>query len=184
MQFHYEEDYHSYLNAQPRCVGGAFKFWPENPDKKLIVPNTIVLQGENAFLKMLLQGDNTIVPAGGNFYIGLCGLNFGDTNTVLADGLAGEPTNQGGYLRQIVTRDENGWPPANLQQVNNLWKIATKVVNFTAVDADFSTAIRRAFLASTTDNTGVLFAVGGALNADFLIQNGNSFPAQYELYMK
>lgn len=182
--FHDEADYLAWVNRQEQRFGGAFIFHPENSDKKLIVPNSIVMEGENSFLKMLCQGDNTIVAAGANFFMGLCGLNFGDqTSTLLT--LAGEPTVTNGYARQAVSRDATGWPPANLVQVNNLWKIATKVVNFTAAGGDFSTTIQRAFMCSVGAGTaGKLFAVGGALANATLIQNGTSFPAQYELYMK
>jgi len=183
--FHDAESYHDYLNRCPNRFGGAFICWPADPDKQLIIPNSLVLDGEKSLLRMITQGAVDDVALGGNFWIGLCSLNFGDITTTLAGGgPAGEPTATHGYARQSVSRDGVGWPAANLVQINNLWKAATKQVVFTAAGGDFSASISRAFLATTSDNTGKLIAVGGALPAPLAITNGTSFPAQYELYMK
>lgn len=162
---------------------GAFVFYP-GEDREFRIPNTIVAEGENSFLKMLFQGDDTIVADAGNFYLGLCGLAFGDQTTVLST-LVGEPTVTNGYARQAISRDTTGWPSANLTQVNGIWKATTKVVTFTASGGDFSGPIQRAFLCSVSSgSSGKLFAVGGALPTAMTIISGQSLPAQYEFYLR
>src|SRR6185437_250794 len=104
--FHDTESYHDYLNRCPNRFGGAFICWPDNPDRKIIIPNLLVLEGEKSLLRMIVQAAVDDVAAGGNFFIGLCGLNFGDTTTTLAGGgPAGEPSAAGAYARQPVSRD-------------------------------------------------------------------------------
>lgn len=169
---------------------GQFKFWlPEHGDpdakRELIIPNTVVNTGENAFLQMLMQGNNTIVAANSNFYIGLCGLNLNaqgvlDKTVTLAT-LAGEPTNAGGYARQAVQRSTSGFPV--LTQINGIWKATSAVVNFTASGANFSTLVYRAFVCSVVSGAGTLFAVSAQLPTPQLIANGQTFPVQYEFYL-
>lgn len=164
-------------------ASGAFVFYP-GEEREIRAPNTIVAEGEKSFLQMLLQGDNTIVAAAANFYLGLCGLAFGDQSTTLST-LAGEPAVSNGYARQAISRDTTGWPSGNLVQVNGIWKAATKIINFTASGGDFSVAIQRAFLCSVSaGSSGKLFAVGGQLSSPITVTSGTSLPAQYELYLR
>ena len=55
----------------------------------------IVTEGEAALLKMLFRGDNTIVAAGGNFYLGLCSQVPVKSDTLAS--IITEPSSQGGY---------------------------------------------------------------------------------------
>ena len=158
---------------------GQFKFWPGTP-WELIIPNMIVDEGEEAFLKMLAQGDVSDVALGGNYYVGLCA----DT-PVETDGLtdiASEPSRSGGYARIALSRDVTGFPTIN--QVNGVYRARSKVITFTASGDDFDTAIDRAFLCNVASGTvGVLFSYSGALTDTLVITNGNSLPVQYELFL-
>lgn len=158
---------------------GRFIFWPGTP-KQLIVPNTIVDEGEEAFLKMLMQGDVGDVALGGNFYVGLCADTPAETD-VLTD-IASEPSSAGGYARLALSRDATGFP--TIDQVSGVFRAQSKVITFTASGVDFDTAIDRAFLCNVISGTsGVLFAYSGALPSALTVSDGDSLPVQYELYL-
>lgn len=148
--------------------------------KPIILPNTVVDEGENAFLKMLMRDDQTIVAGGGNFYIGLCGNVFTEASTLAT--LAGEPTATNGYARQAVARSSGGWPTQD--SVNDIGRIRSAVVNFTASGGDFSTSIWRAFICSVSSgSSGVLFAVSAPLPSALLVASGQTLPVQYDFYL-
>lgn len=150
-------------------------------ERRIVLPNTVVNEGEAAFLKMLMRDDQTIVAGGGNFYIGLCGQAFTEASTLAS--LAGEPSAAGGYARQAIARSAAGWPTQDT--VNATARIRSAVVNFTASGAAFSTSIYRAFICSVVSGTsGTLFAVSAALASPHLIVDGETFPLQYDLYLE
>ncbi len=160
---------------------GIFRFFPGTP-QELVVPNSIVDEGEETFLKQICRADTTDVPAGptGKYYVGLCGNTFDETTTLAT--LAGEPSSTGGYARIAVERDATGWP--TLSQVNGVWRAQSKTVTFAASGADFDTAIWRAFLCNVASGTaGRLFGVSGPLPAALTVLDGNSLPLTYELYL-
>ena len=158
---------------------GLFKFWPGTP-WEIIVPNMIVDEGEEAFLKMLAQGNTGDVAAGANYYVGLCS----DT-PVETDGLtevATEPDSSGGYARIALSRDAVGFP--TIDQVSGVFRAQSKTITFAASSADFSVSIDRAFLCNVASGTsGILFAYSGALPSVLLVTDGNTLPIQYELYL-
>ncbi len=139
----------------------------------------IVSEGQEAFAKMLMQGDNTIVAAGGNFYLGACGATIDQADT-LSD-IAGEPTSAGGYARQAIERNTTGFP--TVSQVNGIYRALSKSVTFSASGADFSTAFRRFFLTTAASGTtGTLFSYSGVFPS-LQINDGQSQNATWELYL-
>lgn len=160
-------------------IYGVFTIF--SPKGKILqrLKNTVVNEGEAAFLKMLMRDDQTIVAGGDNFYIGLCGQNFSETTTLAT--LVGEPTTTSGYARQPVARSTAGWPTQD--SVNNIARIRSAVVNFTASGGDFSTSIYRCFICNVVSGTaGTLFAVSAELSTPKQIVDGETFPVQYDLY--
>jgi hypothetical protein len=159
---------------------GEFVFFPGTA-KERVIPNMICNEGEEAILKMAFQNDDTIVAGGGNFYIGLT------DDTLLRDAtlasLLGEPTSDGGYARQPVTRDTTGWPTIEL--VNGIYRVSSEIVTFAATGAAFSKSITKAFLCNAASGaSGVLFAFSGAFEAPVLLADGQTLPTRYRLYLK
>ena len=158
---------------------GQFKFWPGTP-RELIIPNMIVDEGEESFLKMLMQGDVADVALGGDFYVGLCADSPVEADT-LSD-IATEPSSTGGYARIALSRDATGFP--TIDQVGGVYRAQSKTITFTASGVDFDTAIDRAFLCNVASGTaGVLFAYSGALPSTRIITVGTPLPMQYEIYL-
>lgn len=156
---------------------GQFRLWP-GEKKELLIPNTIVDEGEEAFLKMLMQGDNTIVAAGGNFYLGLCPTTPAEAHDLTS---LSEPA-AGGYARQSVARNTTGFP--TVDQVGGMFRAVSALVTFTATGADYDIAIDRAFLCNVSTGTaGILFAYSGALATPITLLDGETLPMQYELYL-
>lgn len=157
---------------------GGFRFF--FPNESVFVPNMITNEGEEAYLKMLMQADDTDVAAGGNFYIGLCNHTPDEADT-LAD-ITNEPGAAGGYARQAITRDITGFPTIDF--VSGVGRAVSALVSFAAAGADYSTAITRAFLCNAAaGSVGVLFSYSGALAAPLLIPDGGAYPVRYELYL-
>lgn len=155
---------------------GRFRFIL--PDKtKLIVPNAVVSEGKEAYLKMLMQGNNVIVAAGANFYMGLCAA----VAATLAD-IATEPTVTNGYARSAIIRSAVGWP--TIEEVAGQWMAQSTTETFTASGGAFSTTFTRAFLCSVSAGTGgILFAMSAALPSAITLGDGQSFSAAYELFL-
>lgn len=146
----------------------------------LTIPNTVLAEGEDTFLKMALCGDDSVVAAYANFYMGLCGAAFTQTTTLAT--LAGEPTATNGYARQAIQRSSAGWPLISV--ANGITFARSAVCNFVASGGDYSTEVSRLFLCTAASGTsGKLLAVSAALPTPKLLTNGYSLPAQYELYM-
>lgn len=146
------------------------------------LPNILVEEGEQSFLKMIARADVADVAAGGNFFIGLSGVAITPTDTLAT--LSGEPGVVNGYAREAVTRNSAGWP--SLSQVNGLWRIATSTISFNASGGDFDANISRAFLCNVSSGSaGLLFAVSAALLTPLTITVANSpFDVVYELFAK
>ncbi len=158
---------------------GQFVIDPGTPQEQ-VVPNIVVQEGEESFLKMLAQADVADVSVGGNFFFGLCNYVplFDD---VLSDVLL-EPSSAGGYARQAITRDATGFPTISL--VNGVFRARTANITWTASGADFDQAFTRLFLCNVSSGTaGILYSVSGALVAPITLLDGNSHVAQYELFL-
>lgn len=159
---------------------GQFVFWPDS-DREVVVPNNILDEGEEAFLKMIAQAHTGDVNAGANYYVGLMGDTWAEDTTLAT--LAGEPSNAGGYARKAVARNSTGWPTIGV--VNGIWRAATLLLTWAPSGADFSVAVRRAFLCNASSGTvGKLFAVSGALPSELEMEDGSSYPMRYELYAR
>lgn len=159
---------------------GQFVFNPGTP-QELIVPNLITDQGEESFLKMIMQADVIDVSAGGNFFLGLCEETPGETDTLTT--ITTEPTSAGGYARQPFARNTTGVP--TIEQINDAYRSVSLQVTFTASGANFSRAIQRAFLTNVVSGTaGILFAYSGLLPNPITILNGTNLPVKYELFLR
>lgn len=143
-------------------------------DSGFILPNFNPNEGEDAFLRMIFRGDNSIVAGGGNFYMGLCGNVSGETLTMT--GITGEPVT-GGYARQAITRDATGWP--SIAVVNGHVRIQSDTVTWTAAGADIG-PFSRLFLTTTASGVGgKLLSVSAPLLTEYTIPNGQSLSLAY-----
>lgn len=139
----------------------------------------IPYEGEESLLKMLFQGDNSIVAAGGNFYLGLCNQTPLKSDQ-LAD-ITSEPAVANGYARQPITRNAIGFP--TIEQINNETRILSLVVTFSASGGDFSASFTRAFLTNVASGTsGLLLAYSGAYDTPILLEDGQSQQIKFEFY--
>ncbi len=139
----------------------------------------LVQEGAEEFGKILVQGDNIIVPSAGNFYVGVCDQtpDFADTLTDIST----EPTSAGGYARLPVTRDATGWPTIDV--VNGEVRWLSKNLTFAASGADYSRAFTRLFLCNVASCTaGKLFCISGAYSSDMLLLDGQNKIVRFELY--
>lgn len=162
---------------------GEYRFWlpgmslSENP---VVRPNNLVDEGEESFMKMLVRDDQSDVAAGANFYVGLCGSTFAETDTLAT--LGGEPTVTNGYARGAIARNSTGWP--TIEQVSGKYRAVSLQVTFTASGGNFSAAIDRAFLCNVASGTGgKLFSISSALASSLTIAVGSPFTIQYILYL-
>ncbi len=139
----------------------------------------ITTVGEQDILKILFQGDNIIVPAAGNFYLGLCNQIPAKGDTLAS--ISTEPAVANGYARIALTRDTTGFPI--IEQVNNETRIVSKVVTFTAAGGNFSTSFTRAFLCNASaGNVGELIAYSGAYASPIVLLDGQSQQLKFEFY--
>ena len=144
-----------------------------------IYPNTIVQEGAEQFVKMLLQ--NVAIGGGGNFYMGLCGELGIAKNATLVD-LADELGPTGGYARKLIERSAVGWPTANI--VNSQGHGLTKIVNFAASGGNFSAAYSRVFLCNVLSGTGgILFSYSAKIDPPVQIDDGENQNIQYEFFL-
>lgn len=152
--------------------------WLGEPD--LIVPNLIPAAAEEDFLLAIVR-DSFTIAGGGNFYVGLC--NQTPNNTDVLTDISSEPSSAGGYSRKAITRDATGWP--TVVTVNGAKGVRSATVTFTAASANFSAAIARAFLTDqASGTTGDLYSISGATTAPITVEDGQSLPLQYELFMR
>lgn len=162
---------------------GRFVIWPNDPEKRQVIPNQLLDEGEEAFLKMIVHADDSEVASNGQFWVGLCSGSYEESDTM--SDIDGEPTSAGGYERQSIRRANSslGWP--TVSQVNEAWRARSAQVNFAASGADYSTTITRMFIATASaGDGGKFFAVSQALATALQISDGDNIPMAYELYIK
>lgn len=166
-------------------IRGRYKIWlPERLRKvalgpDIVLENRITDVGEIEFLFNIVR-NASLVAGGGNYFFGLCNQIPNETDT-LAD-ISTEPTVAFGYARQSITRDSIGWPVQEVINGHNL--VRTKVMTFVASGGDFSVAFSRFFMTDQTSGlSGLLYGYSGALTVPLLLLDGESFTAQYELYL-
>jgi len=139
----------------------------------------ITSAGEQQLLKMLFQGDNTIVAAGANFYLGLCNQTPAKTDT-MAD-ISTEPTVANGYARKAIVRSAVGFPV--IEEVNGETRIVSLVISFTAAGGDFDASFTRAFLCTDASGLGgTLFAYSGAYGSVITLLDGETRQIKFEFY--
>lgn len=153
-------------------------FWL--PKRELFVPNVLVEEGRTSFLKMIMQGNNIDVPAGNNFYVGLCGeAGVGPTSTLV--NISDELAVANGYARQAFSRDATGVP--TLDVINGQAHTRSAVVTFTASGGDFSGPYSRFFVCNVASgSSGILYSFSAQIDPAVTITNGNSEDFQYDLY--
>ena len=150
------------------------------PAYEIILPNTVVDEGEESYLKILFQGNNTDIPAGNDFFIGLADQVPDELDTLVS--ITSEPGATGGYARQAVARSAVGWP--TIDQVNGRKRITSTTETFTATGADFDAPFSRAFLCNVASGTaGILFSYSGPLTNAVSLLDGESFQMQYEVFL-
>lgn len=165
---------------------GQFVF-SRNDENGILIPesvqsirNTIVDEGEDEFLKMIMRADLSTIAAGGNWYLGLCDQVPVETD-VLTD-ITTEPTiGVNNYTRAVITRDSTGFP--TLTRVNGVGVIRSTVKTFTATGGAFTDPISRAFLSDVASGAGILFAYSGALTTPITLAEDESINVQYELFL-
>lgn len=147
-----------------------------------IVPNTVVEEGEVAFLDMIAKADNSIVAPSGSYFMGLMG--DGILRTLDLGTIPGEPSATGGYARQAINRSATGWPTGGM--INNIPFLQTQTKTFAATGVDYSVAVDRAFIASiVSGTTGTLFSISAAFAAPILVQAAvTGLSVAYRLYMR
>lgn len=147
-----------------------------------IFPNSISLEGAREFAKMMVRGDDSLIPAGGNFYLGITHVAPFYEMT-LADIEEGEPTiGVNGYARQPVTRDSVGWP--TLTEYGAEFGIRSIPVTFTASGVGFDKAVSRLFLTDQeTGYDGIVFSLGAPTAAPFTVVPASPFTASYEFFL-
>lgn len=145
-----------------------------------VIPNTITNEGEDSYLKMVFQGDNSIIAGGANFFLGLCGENgVGPAATLTS--ITDEPAISNGYAREPIPRNSTGFPTINT--VNGVTRVVSQNVQFAASGGDFTLPITRAFLCSVVSGTaGLLFAFSGKLANPVTVSPGSPLDTNYECY--
>lgn len=154
---------------------GQFNIILPNGDK-IIVPNTIVAEGAEAYLARLFQGSAIT-----GFFVGLCDQGPAHAD-VLVD-ITTEPTiGVNGYARQALAQNGTDWPIISTQNEESF--IQSKQVDFTASGGDFDAAHSRLFLCSvSTGSGGVLYAYSAALQLPTTVLDTETFSAQYQLFL-
>jgi len=157
---------------------GEYVLYPGTP-QEITLPNMLTDEGEEFFLKMICQDDQSKVAGAGNFYIGLCADTPAESSTLV--GLTGEPGATGSYARQPITRDATGWPV--VAAVSGTFRAQTANVTFQPVSVSYDTAIDRLFLCNVLSGAGVLFSMSGAMAAPIIVSVAVPLVAQYNLYL-
>ena len=136
--------------------------------------------GKDALLKMAFQGDNTIIAAGANFYLGLCN-QIPVADDILAD-ITTEPLVANGYARKAIARNTTGFPTVEI--VNGETRILSLVVDFAAAGGDFSASFNRAFICSAASGSvGTLFGYSGAYATPILLADGQNQQMKFEFHL-
>lgn len=154
---------------------GQFNLILSNGDK-IILPNTIVEEGAEAYLARLFQG-----AALTGFFVGLCDQGPAHADTLVD--ITTEPTiGVNGYARQALAQNAVDWPIINTQNEESF--VQSKQVDFTAAGGDFDAAHSRLFLCSVlTGTVGVLYAYSAALQLPTIVLDTQTFSAQYQMFL-
>jgi len=143
---------------------------------EIILPNTVVQEGANAYLARIFQGASIT-----GFFIGLC--DQGPVHTDTLSNIATEPTiGVNGYARQALVQNGTDWPTIATQ--NEETSIESKQVDFVASGGDFDNAHSRLFLCSVlTGAAGVLYAYSAALQVATTVLDTETFSAKYQMFI-
>ena len=171
-----------YLPRRRPPLSGEFLFYVDGLDRPpIIVPNRVVNEGKDVLLKMMWQGDGSVVAAGGNYYVGLCNQAPASDGSDTLLTISTEVPVAHNYARIALTRDAVGFP--TITTVNGKKVIQSKVITFSASGGDFNSAFTRAFLCTSASGSGgKLISFSGALSAALTLLSGQSFPMQYQFY--
>ena len=154
---------------------GQFIITP--PDgNKIILPNTIVAEGAEAYLDRIFRNASIT-----GFFVGLCN-QVPDNADTLSD-ITTEPTiGVNGYARQNLAQNGTDWP--TIATADEESSILSKQVDFTAAGGDFDAAHSRLFLCSVlTGSVGVLYAFSAALATATTVTSGTTWSAQYQMFL-
>lgn len=154
-------------------VRGYFVFNP-GMRKETRIRNTLVNAGARDILKLVFQ--NSAIT--GVLHMGLSGSPYDFTST-LVDISVGEPVGNG-YLRAALTRNGVEW---DVSKINGIWRARSLPVQFVATAAWTKTWIR-AFLSTTTDNSGDLYAVSGPQMSQQIVTSLNPPLVAYEFWLR
>lgn len=162
-------------------MNGCYHIINKSTGEKLILPNAITNEGEVSFLKQIFQADNTDVPSGSNWFIGLMGSGPLDESSGLAD-ISDEIPVLNGYARQPVVRSAVGWP--TISEVAPHQRILSQSVDFTASGGDFANTFSRLFLCNVVSGTsGILYSFTAAAPAPIQIVDTQVYAVSYEMYL-
>lgn len=163
---------------EDKPLGGFFTLFAGTANE-IILPNNISNEGKLVLLQQSLQDNQSLIAAGGNYYIGLGSFTFSAT-AGLAD--ITELAVANGYARKAVLRSAAGWPVT--QQVQNAWAMTSAEVTFTASGGSIG-PFNRMFLCSGSSGTGgKLIAVSSALATPITLTATQAMPATYTLYLQ
>ncbi len=163
-----------------KTLHGQYRFFPDTP-QEIVVPNLITDEGEESFLKQIMQADVIDVSAGGNWFLGLCEETPAETDTLVS--ITTEPTSAGGYARQPFARNTTGVPTVEL--INDAHRAISLALVFAASGANFSRSIQRAFLCNVVSGTsGILYSYSGLLPNSITVQDGANITVKYELFLR
>lgn len=153
-----------------------------NGGLETILPNTVVTEGEQEFLNMMMRADNSVVAPSGSYFIGLMGDDI--SRALLLSSIPGEPSPTNGYGRQAVNRSATGYPTAGL--VNGIPYVESQTVGFTATGGNFSLSVDRVFACSiAAGTTGTLFSISAAFPASTLVTpTGSPLNIKHRLYLR
>ena len=154
---------------------GQFIITRPNGDE-IILPNTIVEEGAEAYLARIFQGSAIT-----GFFVGLCDQGPIHTDTLAS--ITSEPTiGVNGYARQALAQNGTDWPV--ISTVNEESFIESKQVDFTAAGGDFDNAHSRLFLGSVlTGTAGLLYAYSAALQVAVAVLDTETFSAKYRMFL-
>lgn len=112
--------------------------------------NGLADAGEEAMLETFFRGRALYEPT--EFYVRLCNDTLVETDTLVT--ITGEPS-ANGYAPQLLERSTVGFPTKELDEGD--YRIVSKEVTFAASGGDIG-PVTTAFMATTSDNSGVLIA--------------------------
>lgn len=152
------------------------QFELELPGKpKVILPNTLVGTGAQAYLKKLFQNAD-VLPA--NLYLGVTTANYSYATT-LADVELAEPVGNG-YARQPLARSAVGW---DVSYINGAYRAKSSICVFTAT-SDWDKPWRNIFLCTVASGAGLLLAISGKYAAEIKTKAGAAPSLAYEFWAR